>query len=58
MTNTVKSGDFFYRTPTEKDDAQWEEIIEKTETFAPPEEIEGMEFVERVVLAKPQRKWC
>ena len=58
MTNTVKSGDFFYRTPTEKDDAQWEEIIEKTETFAPPEEIEGMEFVERVVLpvSKPQRK--
>ena len=58
MANTVKSGDFFYRTPTEKDDTQWEEIIKKTETFAPPEEIEGMEFVERSVLsvAKAQRK--
>ena len=45
MTNTVKSGDLFFRTPTEKDDAQWEEIIEKTEKYAPPEEVAGMEFV-------------
>ena len=60
MTNeTIRSRDLFCQVPTKLEDTEsWEEIIKKTKKYAPPEEVEGMEFIERVAIpvSKPVRR--
>ena len=58
MTELISNKDLFYQIPQTKDDPLWDLIIEKMDTYAPHEKVEGMVFLRREVLpvSKPVRK--
>ena len=58
MSDVISNKDLFKQIPTTQDDPYWDEIIEKMNSYAPPEKVEGMEFYSREVLpvSKPIRK--
>ena len=58
MTEQISNKDLFYQIPQTQDDPLWDLIIEKMDTYAPPEKVEGMKHYKREVLpvSKPVRK--
>ena len=58
MTEPISNKDLFYQIPQTQDDPLWDLIIEKMDTYAPHEKVEGMVFLRREVLpvSKPVRK--
>ena len=58
MTKTKSPKEFFFQIPQTQDDSRWEDIIKEMNTYAPPEDVEGMVFFSREVLpvSKPVRK--
>ena len=58
MTEKISNKDLFYQIPQTQDDPLWDLIIEKMDTYAPPEKVEGMKHYKREVLpvSKPVRK--
>ena len=54
----VNNKELFYQIPTTKEDELWDEIIERMNQYAPPEEVAGMTFHSREVLSvsKPVRR--
>ena len=58
MTEPISNKDLFYQIPQTQDDPLWDLIIEKMDTYAPHEKVEGMVFFSREVLpvSKPVRR--
>ena len=58
MTETKSPKEFFFQIPQTQDDPLWDEIKDKMNTYAPPEDVEGMVHYRREVLpvSKPVRK--
>ena len=50
MTKTKSPKEFFFQIPQTQDDSRWEDIIKEMNTYAPPEDVEGMVFFSREVV--------